>query len=557
MSNGVSEMPICPSCFTQYPDGAATCARDGASLAPDATFSHVDRDLTAGEMVGEYRIEGKLGQGGFGAVFRAVHPLIGKPAAVKVLSRQFSSNPQMVSRFIAEARAVNQIGHKNIIDIFSFGQLTDGRQYYVMELLAGTPFDQYLAQHGRLTLAQSLPILRGVARAVDAAHAKGILHRDLKPENVYLVFDEDGGVSPKLLDFGLVKLVSEAGSGSHKTKTGTPMGTPYYMSPEQCRGKDVDGRTDVYAFGAMIFEILTGEVPFNGDSAMDVLVKQMSADPPSVTTRVAGLPAEVDGAFRQMLAKDPGDRPRTLGEALELLARAVNGAGFDAAAPSHPSHVSGETSTSLGTVPTLIGKGSSSADVIRVVVASDANVRARSVGAHTFAGSEAEIFTPRRSRSKVVAIGALTAMVAMALVVALATKPGSAPHEPARGLVDVLPMPSPQPSAGVIAGSAPTTTTSAAVSNTVDVRVDAVPPGAKVFVDGVAVGVAPGPFALKTGVRAKVTVMAKGYKSTEITLTPTEAVLVPVALEKLVSPPPLHRVSNDLEGFDKSPVQPH
>src|SRR5262249_42907069 len=185
--------------------------------------------------VGEYRTESKLGEGGFGGVYNAVHPLIGKSAAIKVLSRQFSSNPQMVSRFIAEARAVNQIRHRNIIDIFSFGQLADGRQYYVMELLDGVPFDRYLAEHKRLTLTQAAPILRGVARALDAAHGKGILHRDLKPENVYLVFDEDGGVEAKLLDFGLVKLLGDP-SGSHRTKTGTPMGTPYYMSPEQCRG---------------------------------------------------------------------------------------------------------------------------------------------------------------------------------------------------------------------------------------------------------------------------------------------------------------------------------
>ena len=125
-------MSICPTCMTKYPDTVATCSADGSGLVPEAAYAYVDKELATGDVVGEYRIEGKLGEGGFGAVFSALHPVIGKHAAIKILSRQFSANPQMVSRFIAEARAVNQIRHRNIIDIFAFGQLPDGRQYYVM-----------------------------------------------------------------------------------------------------------------------------------------------------------------------------------------------------------------------------------------------------------------------------------------------------------------------------------------------------------------------------------------------------------------------------------------
>src|SRR6185503_18557062 len=143
-------------------------------------FAGVEPDLAPGHPVGEYRIETKLGEGGFGSVYRAVHPLIGKAAAIKVLNRQYSSNPAMVGRFIAEARAVNQIRNRNIIDIFSFGTLDDGRQYYVMELLEGMTFDRYIKQKGRLTPEETVLILRGVARALDAAHAAGIAHRDLK-----------------------------------------------------------------------------------------------------------------------------------------------------------------------------------------------------------------------------------------------------------------------------------------------------------------------------------------------------------------------------------------
>ncbi|HEY8079778.1 MAG TPA: protein kinase, partial [Labilithrix sp.] len=139
---------ICPTCQASYPEGTTRCAHDGSTLLPEEAYSTVDRDLAIGDQVGEYRIEGKLGEGGFGAVYRAVHPVIGKSAAIKILGRQFSANPQMVSRFIAEANAVNQIRHRNIIDIFAFGQTKDGRQYYVMELLDGMPFDKYLLQRG-------------------------------------------------------------------------------------------------------------------------------------------------------------------------------------------------------------------------------------------------------------------------------------------------------------------------------------------------------------------------------------------------------------------------
>ena len=138
-------------------------------------------EITSGTMIGEYEVEQMLGEGGFGRVYRAVHPVIGKAVAIKVLGREYSSRPEIVSRFIAEARAVNQIRNRHIVDIFAFGELPDGRQYFVMELLEGATLDQYLSAKGRLPIHEALPVLQGVARALDAAHAAGIAHRDLKP----------------------------------------------------------------------------------------------------------------------------------------------------------------------------------------------------------------------------------------------------------------------------------------------------------------------------------------------------------------------------------------
>ena len=283
-------------------------------------------DLQPGQQVGEYVVEAKIGAGGFGTVFRAAHPLIGKQVAIKVLSRAYSAQPEMVSRFIAEARSVNQIRHRNIIDIFGFGQLDDGRHYFVMELLEGQPLDVYLEAHGRLPLAEAVGILRGVARALDAAHGKGIIHRDIKPENIFLSVDAEGGWFPKLLDFGIAKAFGGAPEGMHKTRTGAPIGTPYYMSPEQCRGRDVDHRTDIYAFGCVAYELVTGKVPFDGDDYMDILMKQLGEAPPRVSATAPDL-AGLDGPIAWMMAKDPAERPATLAAAMAAIEQSAEASG--------------------------------------------------------------------------------------------------------------------------------------------------------------------------------------------------------------------------------------
>jgi hypothetical protein len=292
-----------------------------------------DRELAPGDKVGEYEVEAKIGEGGFGTVFRAQHPLIGKLVAIKVLARQYSAQPEMVSRFVAEARAVNQIRHRHIIDIFAFGQLPDGRHYYVMELLDGMALDEHLAVVGRVPLGEAIPILRALARALDAAHGKGIAHRDLKPENVFLARETDGSVFPKLLDFGIAKLLSAGDGAKHKTRTGAPIGTPYYMSPEQCRGRDVDHRTDIYAFGAMAFKMLTGRVPFDGETYMDILLLQLNEPPPLPSSIAPELPPAVDQGILWMLQKEPAARPPNLVTAVRALEDAAVAAGVEVAAP--------------------------------------------------------------------------------------------------------------------------------------------------------------------------------------------------------------------------------
>ncbi len=263
--------------------------------------------LVAGMMVGEYKVEAKLGEGGMGAVYGAVHPLIGKRAAIKVLKPELCSNPEAVERFVQEARSVNQIGHPNIVDIFSFGELPDGSSYFVMEQLRGETLAQRL-RRGRLAFGECLEILDGVIRGLEAAHDKGIIHRDLKPDNVFLVEVRGDRPQVKLLDFGIAKLTGGEDNRLERTRTGALIGTPQYIAPEQARGYAVDHRADIYSLGVMAFEMFTGRPPFQADTAMDMISKHLHETPPRPST-VVSLPFALDRAILEMLDKSPANRP--------------------------------------------------------------------------------------------------------------------------------------------------------------------------------------------------------------------------------------------------------
>jgi serine/threonine-protein kinase len=265
-------------------------------------------ELKAGSMVGEYRIDGPLGEGGMATVYAATHPLIGKRAAIKVMTPQLSADTAAVERFVQEARAVNQIGHPNIIDVFAFGTLPDGRSYFVMELLPGQTLHSRIDKEP-LKLRESIAILFDVCDALEAAHEKGIVHRDLKPENIFLVNLRNNRRQVKLLDFGVAKLNNNADARLQRTRQDTIIGTPHYLSPEQARAKPVDAKTDVYSLGVMAFEMIVGQVPFNGDNVMDILVQHMNAPPPLPSSLRPGIPAEIDDILVRMLAKEPGKRP--------------------------------------------------------------------------------------------------------------------------------------------------------------------------------------------------------------------------------------------------------
>jgi serine/threonine-protein kinase len=268
------------------------------------------------EMLGEYRIEGLIGQGGMSTVYAAVHPVIGKRAAIKILNKELCADPQSVERFLDEARVVNEIGHSNIVDIFAFGETPDGRNYLVMEFLRGQTLGGLIATRS-LILPEVCSVLRSLAHALEAAHAKGVIHRDLKPDNVFLVEDRDRW-QVKLLDFGIAKLQRQD-RRIERTATGVMIGTPQYIAPEQARGRAIDHRADIYSLGCVTFELLTGRGPFIADNPMEIVAKHLM-EAPVPPSSLAAVPDELDKLVLAMLAKDAAHRP-SLVEVCEVLDR--------------------------------------------------------------------------------------------------------------------------------------------------------------------------------------------------------------------------------------------
>jgi predicted Ser/Thr protein kinase len=272
-----------------------------------------------GQTLGSYTIERELGRGGMGVVYVGRHQLLDRTAAIKVLRSQ---DQESVQRFFNEARAASAIKHPGIIEIYDYGT-TDGNAYIVMELCEGESLTQRIRRERDMPLATVLAIAKHIASTLGAAHAAGIVHRDLKPDNVFVIDDPDiaGGKRIKLLDFGIAKLAS-ADDAPSRTRTGVIMGTPYYMSPEQCRGAgQVDHRTDLYALGCILFEMVCGRIPFRGEGTGDIIGAHLLTPPPSPTSLAPKLPPEVDALILALLAKKPGDRPQSADAVIEAIVR--------------------------------------------------------------------------------------------------------------------------------------------------------------------------------------------------------------------------------------------
>ncbi|MCB9546164.1 MAG: serine/threonine protein kinase [Myxococcales bacterium] len=275
--------------------------------------------LEPGTYAGAYVIEGCIGVGVFGTVYRARHAVISAPAAVKVLKARYARDPKMINRFIDEARAASRASHPSIIDVFEFGRLPDGRRFIVMELLEGEGLDVLLAREGALDLPRTIDLLAPIAAALAAAHAAGVTHRDVKPANIFVC----RAGPPKLVDFGVAKLLDERAS-VEATADGLSIGTPAYMSPEQCLGERATPACDVYALGVVAWQMLAGRLPFDAAAVVEVMSAHIGAAPPRLDRVQPTLSAAVGRAVGAMLAKDPAERPGPVA-AIEALAACAQG----------------------------------------------------------------------------------------------------------------------------------------------------------------------------------------------------------------------------------------
>ena len=289
-----------------------------------------------GETLGSYTILSPLGEGGMGQVFVAEHHLMRRKAAVKVLRAELSEDQTVVDRFFNEARTTSLIRHPGLVDIFDFGYHKDGSAYIVMELLEGESLELRLRPKRPLPISLALEIGRQVGNAISAAHGKGIIHRDLKPDNILLVADPElpAGLRAKVLDFGIAKLVDESPAGK-RTGTFAFLGTPVYMSPEQCRhAGQVDLRTDIYSLGCVLFEMVCGRRVFFGESMFDFMNAHMKDAPPAPRSLNGSIPDWLEDVILRALEKDPDRRFQTMGELVSALEQKREGTDMMWKAPS-------------------------------------------------------------------------------------------------------------------------------------------------------------------------------------------------------------------------------
>jgi serine/threonine-protein kinase len=263
--------------------------------------------LLPGAVLGEWRIEAQVGEGGMGTVYAAVHTVIGKRAAIKVIRNRLHADLHAAERFLQEARVVNQVGHPNIVDIFQLGRLDDGRPYLVMELLQGATLGERL-DLGRVPVIEAIDILLQVCAALSAAHASGVIHRDLQPDNIFLA-EQRGATVVKLVDWGIAKMKSRPADAVEVTGAGTMVGTPRYIAPEQARGQNVDELTDVYSLGAIAHELFLEAPVFSCDNVADLLVAHLR-EPVSPPRDVwPDMPARLERLLLAMLEKEQTARP--------------------------------------------------------------------------------------------------------------------------------------------------------------------------------------------------------------------------------------------------------
>ena len=413
------QMKVCPVCERKFPDKMTLCSADAAVL------KRLDDPLIGQTLAGKYKIEKLIKMGGMGSVYRGRHVLMDKTVAIKVLRPSLAGDDAVVARFSREAKAASKISHPHAVSVTDFGEAENGVVFLVMEYLDGRTLKEVITKEGPLSLGRAVEIVRQVAGALDAAHDQGVIHRDLKSENIMLV-SHNGDEWAKVLDFGIAKILQPVGGAADAeiTQANLVVGTPQYMSPEQCsQSGALDARSDVYSLGIIVHEMLTGTLPFTGESATVVMMKQVQDPPPSVLASRSQLPAAVDGVIKRALAKQPIDRFQSAGELSAGLADAAS----DEAAAEAPV-LAGVAATSPNTpisVPAAVADDLDEETVVRPRAEVTATPSHEFVSVHR----EAPVVTVDRFNPWRIIVPAAIALVVVFAAVFLLTR-GTSPTDP-------------------------------------------------------------------------------------------------------------------------------
>jgi serine/threonine protein kinase len=447
--------------------------------------------LVVGERIGSYRVEARLGEGGMGLVFAAVHETIGKRAAIKVLRAELSENAEVMRRFFNEARATSQVRHPGLVDVYDFGQLPSGSAYIVMELLEGETLYSRLRRQPCLGEPLAVALGSQLAAALGAAHLRGVIHRDLKPDNIFLVDDAalPCRLRAKVLDFGVAKLEDAL----RTTIAGTIIGTPKYMAPEQCRGDiALDHRADIYSLGCILFEMLCGRPPFIGHGSGEVIAAQLFQEPPSLRGLAPAVSPAMEEVVRRCLAKRVDQRFASMIEV-----------GVALAALQDESQARAEKATLVDQLPPP---------------ARDKRITTLSSGVKVVGNAR----TTRVRNAGLSAVGLLALATVAGIVtarhVSSAPSPSSSPPSPPPPVPVAVTAPAPAPAPAVEHAPAPTWQ-----QHLVRLDIDSTPSSAEVFAaDGTRVGTTP--FSIdrpRSAERLVYTMRKKGYRPYELSLAPS------------------------------------
>jgi serine/threonine protein kinase len=517
---------VCPACNARYDEGGAFCSRDGTPLVKDPQAGKAD--LVGKILADRYRVMRLVGEGGMGQVYEAQHVNINKKFAIKLLRPEIVANAEAVARFRQEAWSASSIGHDNIIEIEDFATLPDGSVYLAMEFLVGVALSDRMRQEPAPTFAEALDIMLQVSSGLAAAHDKGIVHRDMKPENIFLG-QKYGRPLVKILDFGIAKVSGAEGNRS-LTRTGTIFGTPHYMSPEQALGKTLDYRADIYSVGVIMYELFTGKVPFEAESFMGILTKHITSQPRPPRELMPEMPDSIEAIILRALSKEPEQRQQSMGELTEELATVAAELAPEVLQPRPSSQVVAQIAKPMSSVmpsrtaTPLPGRPASGLTPVRSPVSAERSAATPAPTIDPFGAvpPKKKSAAPWIVLAAVVLAGGAGAVVLMRepdkATTTVAKQPAVTPPAAATGAAQVPPVEQP------VVVKAP---------ELEDVIVDSIPPGAKIFVDGVAVADAPEAIKVEKGKTKLVVLKKDGYADKEQTADPSVTRKLLVRLEKL------------------------